>query len=212
MKITEDAQEILEKLWISIIEDKKKFVGSNELSDKAAINNLKELQHINIKNGNISLTKRGELAAKKVIRRHRLAERLLSDVLDIRGAGMESSACKFEHILSLDVAENICTLLGHPKVCPHGKSIPPGKCCKEGTEVAKKVVSSLSRLHKGDMGRIAYIVTKNHKNLHKLISMGVLPGMDVEIIQTYPSYVFQVGNTQVAVDSNIADDIFVKYT
>jgi Fe2+ transport system protein FeoA len=42
--------------------------------------------------------------------------------------------------------------------------------------------------------------------------MGVLPGMDVEIIQTYPSYVFQVGNTQVAVDSNIADDIFVKYT
>ena len=40
--------------------------------------------------------------------------------------------------------------------------------------------------------------------------MGVLPGMPIKIIQTYPSYVFQVGQTQIAVDMEIADDIFVR--
>jgi putative ABC transport system ATP-binding protein len=74
----------------------------------------------------------GEARARDVIRRHRLAERLFMDVLSIRDeAEIESSACKFEHILSPEVTDRMCTLLGHPDSCPHGSPIPQGRCCVE---------------------------------------------------------------------------------
>src|SRR5438477_12227297 len=83
-------------------------------------------------NGVERFTPAGEERARTVIRRHRLAERLFMDVLSIRDeVEVESSACKFEHILSPDVTDRICTLLGHPVECPHGSPIPPGECCVE---------------------------------------------------------------------------------
>ena len=42
---------------------------------------------------------------------------------------IEQQACKFEHILSQEATEKICTFLGHPRTCPHGAPIPPGPCC-----------------------------------------------------------------------------------
>ena len=44
-----------------------------------------------------------------------------------------------------------------------------------------------------------------------ILAMGILPGVPVEVIQTYPSYVSQAGQTQIAVDNEIADDIFVRF-
>ncbi len=158
----------------------------------------------------VKLTHEGQEAAEIIIRRHRLAERLLHDVLDVGEKDMEDSACKFEHIISEGVEEKICILLGHPKVCPHGKPIPSSTCCKEGKKIAERVVSSLSKLTNGQQGKIVYILTKNHKNLQKLLAMGILPSTSIKVIQTYPSYVFQVGQTQIAVDKGIADDIFVR--
>jgi DtxR family Mn-dependent transcriptional regulator len=137
---------------------------------------------------------------------------LLYDVLEVGKDDLEASACKFEHSITEGIEERICTLLGHPKVCPHGKDIPPSKCCEEGKEIVEKVVSALSQLRRGQHGRIVYVLTKDHKNLHKLLAMGVLPGMPVEVIQTYPSYVFQIGQTQIAVDTEIANDIYVRVT
>ncbi|MDQ2899450.1 MAG: hypothetical protein M3Y07_06565 [Acidobacteriota bacterium] len=72
----------------------------------------------------------GEERARSVIRRHRLAERLFTDVLGIRDeATIESNACTFEHMLSGEVTDRICTFLGHPATCPHASPIPPGECC-----------------------------------------------------------------------------------
>ena len=83
-------------------------------------------------NGEAKYTREGEERARTVIRRHRLAERLFVDVLSIRDDHeVEESACKFEHILSPEVTDKMCTLLGHPKACPHGSPIPPGDCCKQ---------------------------------------------------------------------------------
>ena len=45
-------------------------------------------------------------------------------------AAVETNACTFEHILSPEVTDRICTFLGHPKTCPHGSPIPPGECCQ----------------------------------------------------------------------------------
>jgi len=56
----------------------------------------------------------GERRALEVIRRHRLAERLLSEVFELEETDFETSACQFEHILSPQVLESVCTFLGHP--------------------------------------------------------------------------------------------------
>lgn len=210
MKMSEDAQESLETLWIELVEIKAKSVPEKKLEGEAALKELRKLDLITRKGTNVYLTKRGHAEAKKVIRRHRLYERLFHDILDIEEEDMETSACKFEHIISEEVEESICTLLGHPRICPHGKSIPLGNCCKEGKDTAKRVVTSLSTLEKGKHGTIVYILTQKHKILQKLLAMGVLPGKPVEMIQTYPSYVFQIGQTQIAVDQDLADEIYVR--
>lgn len=210
MQITEDAEELLEKLWIDTAEGEKKFIEKHELGKKTALQQLAELHYILISDGKVRLTSKGSAEGRQIVRRHRLAERLLHDVLEVEDEEMDAGACKFEHIISEGVEESICTLLGHPKVCPHGRYIPPGGCCQEEKEVTRRIVSPLSKLTKGETGKICYLLTKNHKHLKKLLAMGILPGMSIEVIQTRPSYVFQIGQTQIAVDNNIADNIFVR--
>jgi putative ABC transport system ATP-binding protein len=78
----------------------------------------------------VELTTRGRQKAADIIRRHRLAERLFTDSLALENESeIEQQACKFEHILSPEATEKICTFLGHPRTCPHGAPIPPGQCC-----------------------------------------------------------------------------------
>jgi len=72
------------------------------------------------------LTAEGRELARNVVRRHRLAERLLVDLLDVGREDVEGPACRFEHVLNQGVDDRICTLLGHPPTCPHGKLIPRG--------------------------------------------------------------------------------------
>jgi Mn-dependent DtxR family transcriptional regulator len=81
----------------------------------------------------VDLTAKGRQRAADIIRRHRLAERLFTDSLAMDSeTEIEQQACKFEHILSPEATDKICTFLGHPKTCPHGAPIPPGKCCDLG--------------------------------------------------------------------------------
>lgn len=78
----------------------------------------------------VELTDRGRKKAADIIRRHRLAERLFTDSLALDSeTEIEQQACKFEHILSPEATEKICTFLGHPRTCPHGAPIPRGACC-----------------------------------------------------------------------------------
>ena len=78
----------------------------------------------------VELTDRGRERAGSIIRRHRLAERLFTDSLAMDSESeIEQQACKFEHILSPEATDKICTFLGHPRTCPHGAPIPPGDCC-----------------------------------------------------------------------------------
>src|SRR5262245_28255328 len=73
----------------------------------------------------VELTERGRQRAADIIRRHRLAERLFTDSLALESESeIEQQACKFEHILSPEATDKICTFLGHPKTCPHGAPIP----------------------------------------------------------------------------------------
>src|SRR6202167_49372 len=90
----------------------------------------------------VELTPRGRERAGSIIRRHRLAERLFTDSLAMDSESeIEQQACKFEHILSLEATDKICTFLGHPRTCPHGAPIPPGLCCGRSSEFAESALS-----------------------------------------------------------------------
>ena len=72
----------------------------------------------------ITLTDDGMALARQVVRRHRLAERFLTDVLGLSWAEAHAEAGKWEHVLSPRVEEAMSTLLGGPTTCPHGNPIP----------------------------------------------------------------------------------------
>jgi Mn-dependent DtxR family transcriptional regulator len=90
---------------------------------------MAELLLVELRGAEIALTNRGERRARDVVRRHRLAERLFTDSFAMQDPEVNSQACKFEHIISPELDEKICTFLGHPRTCPHGHPIPPGVCC-----------------------------------------------------------------------------------
>ena len=95
----------------------------------------------------VGLTAKGRQKAGDIIRRHRLAERLFTDSLALDNESeIEQQACKFEHILSPEATDKICTFLGHPKTCPHGAPIPAGRCCN-GTELASTLVGDTEQAH-----------------------------------------------------------------
>jgi len=87
----------------------------------------------------VELTPRGYQRAADIIRRHRLAERLFTDSLAMDSeTEIEQQACKFEHILSPEATDKICTFLNHPLTCPHGAAIPPGTCCGRRAEPRRR--------------------------------------------------------------------------
>jgi putative ABC transport system ATP-binding protein len=95
----------------------------------------------------VELTPRGRQRAADIIRRHRLAERLFTDSLALDSESeIEQQACKFEHILSPEATDKICTFLGHPRTCPHGAPIPPGPCCGRTAEFAGVSASKTDRV------------------------------------------------------------------
>jgi len=158
----------------------------------------------------LALTQDGEEQARGAVRRHRLAERLVHDVMNIHGRQVDEAACEFEHSLHRGIDEHICTLLGHPKTCPHGRPIPPGRCCGAGKDVSEPVIVPLAEMHPGERGAIAYLSTTQQETMQKLMALGALPGAPVSVIQTFPSVVFQVGQTQIALDKPLAQDIYVR--
>src|SRR5580693_3928709 len=141
----QDFDEVLEHLW-----DRRETSEHLQSTDFTAmqwrrlIATLTRIGLVTVTDGEERFTPAGEERARNVIRRHRLAERLFMDVLSIRDeAEIESSACKFEHILSPDVTDRICTLLGHPLACPHGSPIPQGECCAEKRVLDSSEIASV---------------------------------------------------------------------
>jgi DtxR family Mn-dependent transcriptional regulator len=68
----------------------------------------------------------------------------------------------------------------------------------------------MTQLSVNQVGRVTRINTRDHKKLQKIMAMGVLPGMPITLIQKFPSYVFQVGQSQFAIDKELASCIYVR--
>jgi DtxR family Mn-dependent transcriptional regulator len=166
----------------------------------------------NVDGNRVVLKERGEEKAREIIRRHRLTERLLSEIFEMSEEEVEEEACKLEHILSPGVTESVCTFLGHPPTCIHGKPIPRGECCAKFKREMKPLVIPLEDLGLGEAGRIVFIAPKSHQRLDRLSTLGIVPGSIVRMHQKNPSHVLQIGETTLALDKDIVRDIYVKKT
>jgi len=160
----------------------------------------------------ILFTATGKAEAEGIMRRHRLAEVLVSSILKLKKAEMEAVACQVEHALLPEVEAAICTLLGHPELCPDGRPIPRGACCRNLQKTVSSTVVSLAELVPGESGRITYIKPANHASLHQLLSFGLEPGVTVTVLRTTPALCLMFENTELALDRDIASNIFVWKT
>jgi DtxR family Mn-dependent transcriptional regulator len=175
---------------------------------ESIIKDLAKHGWISLKGQSVELLPEGEKRARELVRRHRLSLRMFYDLFALDGA--EAEACKFEHILSPEVTDSVCTLLGHPPNSPDGKPIPRGQCCAMFKQEMKPLVAPLSDLMPGEKAKIVFITPGSHSRLDRLSAMGVVPGSIVKLHQKRPSYVIQLGETMIAVDKDITKEIFVK--
>ena len=147
----QDFDEVLEHLWTR--GEPGGHVESHSFTEvqwRKLINTMAGIGLVSVTNGEGVFTPKGEARARDVIRRHRLAERLFRDVLGIHDEDeIEASACKFEHILSPEVTDRMCCLLGHPDACPHGSPIPRGNCCEAGIVLDSAEAQSILTSIKG---------------------------------------------------------------
>lgn len=211
MKLSENAQELLEWMWIATEDEAKAGLAIGS----AASEGIDELVQLGLADWDgewLTLTASGRPEAAQAVRRLRLAERLLTDVLATEETMVDEHACRLEHVLVDGLDESICTLLGHPPFCPHGKPIPQGDCCKRMQESVERLIAPLSDLHAGQRGHIAYVQMNNTKRLQKSMAMGLLPGVPITLLRRFPSIVFETGHSQFAVDEEIAAGIYVRLT
>lgn len=210
----ERIDEALELLWVLAEEghtELKRFTLSSDDNDvDALVAALKNDGLAAVADTAIALTDKGTVLAKGLIRRHRLAERLFTDVFDLSIDMVDEDACKMEHILSEELTDSVCTFLGHPPTCPHGKPIPRGECCRRYSVDVQPVVTRLTEFEVGRKGKIVFITPSEASRIGRLSSIGIIPGSVVKLVQRRPSVVLQIDETTIAIDPDLAREIFVK--
>lgn len=213
----QEIEEIAEEVW-NLAEQGRDDVGefrrATTLPDPdVLLRRFVDLALATLDGNRIVLTPSGKELAERQVRRHRLAELLLSTVFEVEdNRAMEGAACMMEHALGSAVTDSVCAFLGHPKFCPHGKPIPAGACCRAFSLAIEPLVQPLSRMAVGSEARVVYIVPKDPERLVRLSSLGLVPGATIRLQQRQPAAVVRIGETTLALDPVIATEIYVKRT
>lgn len=175
----------------------------------ATLKRLEARGFITRKNGDVVLTESGEALAIDIVRRHRVAERFLVDVLGLAWEEAHEDACKLEHALSPRVMEALETYLNNPEVCPHGHPIPNA----EGEIIPVEGVP-LCDLGSGQTSRILQVAEDDEAMLTYLASLGMYPGTDVRVCEVAPfkgPLLIEVNGATYALGRDIAERILVAH-
>ena len=127
----------------------------------------------------VKLTAQGLVAAKDMIRRHRLAERFVVDLLGLDLDKAHIEAHRLEHAISPEVEAKIDALLGYPTTCPFGGPIPDSKYSPPD-----KPIISLRDVGEGNVCRVIRVPEEDQELLSFLVTQNVLPDEKVEIIES----------------------------
>jgi len=152
--------------------------------------------------GEAKLTQKGLGVGVRVIRRHRLAECLLTQVLGMPWDEVHEEACRLEHAISARVEERLLEVLGHPTTCPHGQPIPP-------TDLSDPIRLGvpLAQLDAGARAIVDGVTEELSEMLRYLGEIGMRPGAEVEVLEKAPCggpITLRLGERQHAVSLELA--------
>jgi len=211
-------EEVLEELWtvheagvaITVAELERTIHAGASDGWGGVVQELVEADLVAFAQGRLALTAGGMLEARAAVRRHRLAEVLFHQVLDLPMEETESEACRVEHVLTAQATDAVCSFLGHPPQCPHGRPIPPGECCATFTRRVAPLICRLVDLVPGQRGRIVLVAPRHRERLEQLTDLGVTPGVVVTLRQHKPSLVLEVDRTLLALEEEVAQGIYLR--
>jgi DtxR family Mn-dependent transcriptional regulator len=125
----------------------------------------------------VRLTAKGERLALEILRRHRLAERLLTDILHAEWSDVHEDACKLEHALTKETTMLLEKRLGYPKFCPHGNPIPT-----ENGMIKEEECCPLTKVGLNETCIVTKITNGKREKLFKLASKGIKPNVSVNVV------------------------------
>lgn len=160
--------------------------------------------------GALALTPAGRDRALALLRRHRLTERLFTDVLGLDWARAHEEADKLEHVVSPETEQQLADQLGDPTTCPHGNPIPTAR----GDSV-RAPLSSLADCAPLTRATIARIALETPVALRHLATLGLLPNVEVVVENTAPfdgPVLVRVGRARYALGRDLAARIWVRTT
>jgi DtxR family transcriptional regulator, Mn-dependent transcriptional regulator len=182
-------------------------VGHSAPTVSEMVHRLRESGYIEVTGRSISLTSTGRKLATSVIRKHRLAERLLTDIIGLPWHKVHAEADRWEHVISDDVEARLVDVLGNPSTCPHGNPIPgSGKKLEPATVLAKAQIGDRVRL-----SRVTELVEFDLEALTYLDEHGFVPGREAVVVAQGPdgTMVLEVGTGTVVLGAPLAGQVYV---
>jgi DtxR family Mn-dependent transcriptional regulator len=184
-------------------------VGHSPPAVSEMIRRLKAEGYLTVEDRAVRLTPTGRERAESVVRKHRLAERLLTDIIGLPWHKAHLEACRWEHVISDEVEGRLVALLGNPQTCPHGNPIPGS-----GAGPLRKLVA-LSSLQGGEHVRLERVTEQVEIDLDALAYLsdaGFIPGRDARVTARGPdgTLTIDVGEHTIALGPALADQLFVS--
>ncbi|MEN6373044.1 MAG: metal-dependent transcriptional regulator [Armatimonadota bacterium] len=150
----------------------------------------------------LKLTESGREMAASMIRRHRLSERLLTDVLGMPWQRVHEAACKLEHVMTGEIEERTYRALGEPERCPHGQML-------NGDE--NEPLIALSCAKPGSKVRVVKLAEENEEFLIAVEKLGLVPSAEVTVSAISDSEIcYSAAGTEHQIPIDLAQYVWVR--
>ncbi len=182
-------------------------LGHSAPSVSEMVRRLSADGYIKVKQRSLLLTPKGRSRAESVVRKHRLAERLLTDVIGLPWHKAHVEACRWEHVMSDEVEERLVELLNNPTTCPHGNPIP-------GAEAPERDLVALAQSEPGDNVRLEVVTEQVEIDMEALTYLsthGFVPGTDARVRAKAPdgTLTLDLPDDTIALGPALAQQLYV---
>jgi DtxR family Mn-dependent transcriptional regulator len=182
-------------------------LGHSPQSVSEMVHRLEAEGYVERRGRGVGLSDKGRRRAESVVRKHRLAERFLVDIVGLPWAKAHVEAGRWEHVISDEVEERFVAILDNPSTCPHGNPIPGGPPVKEDQQ-ALSAVAVHARVR---LARITELVEVDAEALEYLSKTGFVPGAEATVLAKGPdgATTLEIDGASVALGPLLANQLFV---